>query len=61
MSLCKMAVFLTRIIKLEYSQQNFGRYSDAKFNVNPSSGRQVVLCGHTDRHDEVKIRFSQFR
>jgi len=57
----KWQFFLSRILKLEYSPQTFGRYSNAKFNDNPSSGRQIVLCGHKDRHDEAKIRFSQFR
>ena len=56
----KWPFFLSHIIKHEYSRQTFERYSNAKFNDNQSSGRQVVLCGHTDRHDEAKIRFSQF-
>jgi len=31
-----------------------------KFHENPSSERQVVPCGQTDRHDEANSLFSQF-
>jgi hypothetical protein len=31
-----------------------------KFHENPSSGRRIVPCGRTDRHDEANSRFSQF-
>jgi hypothetical protein len=30
------------------------------FHENPSSGRRVVSCGQTDRHDKANSRFSQF-
>jgi hypothetical protein len=35
------------------------KYSDIKFNENPSGGGTAVPCGWTDRH-EVNSRFSQF-
>jgi hypothetical protein len=46
--------------KLIFSRQIFEKYSNMKFHENPSSGRQVVPCGQTDRHDEANSRFSQF-
>jgi hypothetical protein len=36
------------LIKLEFSQQVFEKYSDIKFHENPSSGSGVVPCGRTD-------------
>ena len=41
------------------------KYSIVRFHKNPSSGSGIVLCGQidrkTDRHDEARSRFSQFR
>jgi hypothetical protein len=34
---------------LEFSRQIFEKYSNYKFNENPSSGSRVVTCGRTDR------------
>jgi len=39
-------------MKLEFSQQIFGKYSKFKFHRNPSGGRRVVSCGETDRRIE---------
>jgi len=45
-------------MKLEFSEQNFEKYSNIKFHDNPSSGNRVVACGQTDRHDEANSSFS---
>jgi hypothetical protein len=49
-------------MKLEFSEQIFEKYSDAKYHENLSSDSRVVVCGQTDgqRHDEANSRFSQF-
>ena len=44
-------------MKLEFSGQIFGNYSNIKFLENPSSGNRVVPCKKTDRHDEAIGRF----
>jgi len=36
------------------------KYSNIKFNKNPSSTSRVITCGRTDKHDEAGSRFSQF-
>jgi tRNA U38,U39,U40 pseudouridine synthase TruA len=36
-------------MKLRFSQQIFGKFSNIKFHENPSSGSRVVPCGRTDR------------
>jgi hypothetical protein len=46
--------------KLEFSQQISEKYSNTKFNENPSSGIRVVPCGQTDRHEKANSSFSQF-
>jgi len=35
-------------MKIVFSQQIFGKYSDIKFNENPFSGSRIVSCGQTD-------------
>ena len=35
-------------MKLEFCRQIFEKYSDTKFQENPSSGRRVFPCGRTD-------------
>ena len=35
-------------MKLEFSQNIFGKYSSIKFNENPIIGSRVVPCGRTD-------------
>jgi len=47
-------------MKLEFSQKFFEKYSNIKFQENPSSGSRVVPIGQTDEHDEANSRFSQF-
>jgi hypothetical protein len=47
-------------MKLEFSRQIFEKYSDIKFNDNPSSWSRVVPCGQTDRHEEANSHLSQF-
>ena len=37
------------------SRQILEKYSNIKFNENPSSGSRVVSCGRTDRHDMRKL------
>jgi len=46
-------------MKLEFSRQIFGKYSNIKFHENASSGSRVLPFGQTDRHDEANSRFSQ--
>jgi hypothetical protein len=36
------------IMKFEFSRHIFGKYSNIKFNENPSSGSRVVPCGPAD-------------
>jgi len=33
------------VMKLEFSQQTFEKFSNVKFNENPSSESRVVICG----------------
>jgi hypothetical protein len=46
-------------MKLEFPRQIFEKYSNIKFQENPSDG-SAVPCGRTDRHDERNSRFSEF-
>jgi len=52
------------LMKLEFPRPGFEKYSNIKFHELQSSGRQVVLCGRTDRrterNDKANNRFSQF-
>jgi hypothetical protein len=41
------------LMKLEYSQNIFEKFSNIKFHENPSSGSRVVTCGRTVRHNKV--------
>jgi len=69
----KYPLFLSFLMKLEFSPQIFKQCSNIKFNENPSSESRVVPCGRTDRqtdkrtddgqtygHDKVNSRFLQF-
>jgi hypothetical protein len=47
-------------MKLESPRQMFGKYSNMKFHVNPSSWNGLVPRGRTDRHEEINSRLSQF-
>jgi hypothetical protein len=40
-------------MNLEFSQQSFGKYHNAKFYENPPCGSRAVPYGRTDRHDEA--------
>jgi len=48
-------------MKLESCRQIFEKFSNAKFNENPSSVSQDIPCGRTDRrtdrHDDARNRF----
>ena len=50
------------LMKLEFHRHVFQKYSNIKFNENPSTGNRVVPCAHTDgrtgTHDEANSRFS---
>jgi hypothetical protein len=37
------------LIKLQFSRQILEKYSNIKFNENPSSESRVVPCGETDK------------
>jgi hypothetical protein len=41
-------------MKIEFSWQIFEKYSNFKFNENPSDGSLVVPCGQTDT-DTTKL------
>jgi len=41
-------------MKLEFSRQIFEKYSNVKFNENPSSENRVGPCGRTDRQTEIR-------
>ena len=41
--------------KLEFSGQNFEKYSNIKFRENPSSGRRVIPYGWTDGRTDKLI------
>ena len=42
-------------MELDFSREIFEKYSNIKFHENPSSGRQVVPCGRTDRQMTKRI------
>ena len=52
-------LFLSHLMILEFSRKILEKYSNIKFNENPSSGSRDVPYGQTDRHDEANSRFSQ--
>jgi hypothetical protein len=47
------------LIKLEFSRQSFEKILNIKFHQNPSSGRRIVPCWQTDRH-EANSRLPKF-
>jgi len=59
----KYPLFLSDLKELEFSRQNFEKYSNIKFHKK-SFQREPSGCmrtdGRTDRHDEANSRFSQF-
>jgi len=56
----KCPLFLSGLMKLEFSRKIFEKYSNIKFHENPSSGSRVIPYGQTDRHDEANTRLPQF-
>lgn len=48
------------LIKIKTSLRISGKYSNAKFLENPTSGSRVISCRRTDRDDETYNHFSQF-
>jgi hypothetical protein len=49
------------LVKLEFFRHNFQKYSNIKFNENPSSGSWVVPCGQTDRRTDMMKLIVAFR
>jgi len=49
----KYALFLSFLMKLEFSQQIFEKYSNITFHENPSNGSSVVPCGQTDGRTDM--------
>jgi len=47
-------------MKIKFYRQIFEKYSNTKFDENPSSGSPVVPGGQTDRREEANSHFSQF-
>jgi Ni,Fe-hydrogenase III component G len=50
---CRVRFSMVRYYWEEVSRQIFERYSDMKFQENPSTGSRVVPCGHTDRETDL--------
>jgi len=48
-------------MELEFSQQSFGKFSDIKFDENPSNGSRVVPCGPTDGRTDITKLIVAFR
>jgi len=42
-------------VKLDFSRQIFEKYSNIKFNENPSGGSRVVPCGLTDAQTDATM------
>jgi hypothetical protein len=40
------------LMKLEFSEQIFEKYSNIKFHENPFSGSQVITCRQMDRQTD---------
>ena len=51
--------FCQILIKLDFSRQIFEKFSNIKFNENPSIGRRVVACGQTDM-TKLTVAFHNF-
>ena len=50
---CKLPIFLSDLVEIEFFQQTSKKYWNIKFHENPSSGKRVDLCGRTDRHTDT--------
>jgi hypothetical protein len=44
-------------IQKQFSLHIFEKFSDVKFNENPSSGSRVVPCRYRNKHDEANGPF----
>jgi hypothetical protein len=53
-------LFSQILMKLEFSQQIFEKYSNIKFHENLSSGSRVHPCGWTERHEKATNYFHNF-
>jgi hypothetical protein len=53
--------FLSDLNKLEFSQKIFEKYSNIKFQENPSSESRAVAGGRTDRQTEKTKQTAAFR
>jgi len=57
--------FCQIVMKLQFSQHIFGKYSNIKFHKNPPSGIKFVPCGLKDRggtnrqNDDANSHFLQ--
>jgi len=54
----KCPLFLSNFMQLESIRQIFEKYSNIKFQENPSNGSRVVPYGMTGRDNETNSRFS---
>jgi hypothetical protein len=55
-------IFSYRILKkLEFPKQIFEKFSNMKFNANPSSGGHVIPCWRTDGQRDTRKLRSAFR
>jgi len=53
----EVTLFLSDLMKFEFSRQILEKYSNIKFHKSPSNGSRV-LCGRTDGYNEANSRFS---
>ena len=59
-AVCCAPFYCHILMKLEFFEQIFEKYSNIEFHENQSSGSRVFPCKRAERHDEAKICFSQF-
>jgi hypothetical protein len=57
----KYRYFCQTLMKIEFSQQIFEKYSNIKFHENPSSGRRDVPYGRIDRRTDMTKVIVAFR
>jgi hypothetical protein len=55
-----VSVILVRLMKIEFSQQSFEKFSNNNFHENPSTWNRVVPFGQTDRYDKPIVAFRNF-
>jgi hypothetical protein len=56
----KYPVFLSELNETWIFSTDLEKTSNIKFNENLSSGRRVVPCAQTDKHDKANNCFSHF-